>query len=86
MALSLLLLLVLLTVPGGTEGSYCMATDCRTTGLSLYQRVCCVNSNLGRSHTINGNGITQYILCPKVTPKSCPPPGKFICGLGIIIY
>ena len=71
-----LLLLVLLIAPGGTGGSYCMATDCSTTdsGLSLYQRVCCVNSNLGRSHTVKGNGITRYILCPKVAPKSCPPP------------
>ena len=72
------LLLFLLIAPGGTEGSYCMATDCSTTGsgLSLYLRVCCVNSNLGRSHTVKGNGITRYILCPKVRPKSCPPEGK----------
>uniref|UniRef100_A0A1X7TAS8 Fibrinogen C-terminal domain-containing protein n=1 Tax=Amphimedon queenslandica TaxID=400682 RepID=A0A1X7TAS8_AMPQE len=27
--------------------------------------------NLGRSFTIKGNGISRYILCPRVLPKSC---------------
>ena len=76
-----LLLLVLLIATGGTGGSYCMATDCSTTGsgLSLYLTVCCVTNNLGRSHTVKGNGITRYILCPKVAPKSSPPPkGSYV--------
>ena len=31
----MLLLLLLLIAPGGTGGSYCMATDCSTTGSGL---------------------------------------------------
>ena len=71
-------LLLLLTVPSGNEGSYCMSTDCTNTGsyqhggLSLYLRVCCNSSNLGQSVTIRETGIDRYILCPKVRPKSCP--------------
>ena len=66
----MVLLLVLLVVDG--IASVCMSTNGTTQGLSVYQRVCCVINNLGRSHTIKGNGITQYILCPTVQPKSCP--------------
>ena len=65
----MVLLLVLLLVDG--IASACMSTNGTTQGLSVYQRVCCVINNLGRSHTIKGNGITQYILCPTVQPKSC---------------
>ena len=68
----LLLLCLIVTIDEG-EGSYCMA-DC--TGYkhepSLYIRVCCNSSNLGQTVTIRGIGITRYILCPKVYPKSCP--------------
>ena len=80
------LLLLLLIAPGSIEGSHCMATDCSNigTGLSLYLRVCCVNSNLGQGVTIKGNGIKQYFLCPKVPHKSCPS-GRIICGLIIIL-
>ena len=62
-------LIVLLCADG--IASVCMSTNGTTQGLSVYQRVCCVINNLGRSHTIKGNGITQYILCPTVQPKSC---------------
>ena len=65
----IVLLLVFLLVDG--IASVCMSTNGTTQGLSVYQRVCCVINNLGRSHTIKGNGITQYILCPTVPPKSC---------------
>ena len=55
------------------EGSYCMA-DC--TGYkhepSLYIRTCCNNNNLGQAFSIKKNGITQYIFCPIIYPKSCP--------------
>ena len=66
----MVLLLVLLLVDG--IASVCMSTNGTTQGLSVYQRVCCVINNLGRSHTIKENGITQYIFCPTVQPKSCP--------------
>ena len=71
-------LLVLLTAPNNAEGlgSYCMSTDCTTAhqhkGLSLYLSVCCAISNLGHTVSIRDNGISKYILCPKVRPKSCP--------------
>lgn len=55
-----------------SEGS----TACGTAGLSLYLTVCCAKNNLGQSVTINDNDITSYILCPTVTPRSCPPPGN----------
>ena len=68
----LLLLCLIVTIDEG-EGYYCMA-DC--TGYkhepSLYLRVCCTINNLGQTVTIRGIGITKYILCPKVQPKSCP--------------
>ena len=65
----MVLLLVFLLVDG--IASVCMSTNGTTQGLSVYLRVCCVINNLGRSHTIKGNGFTQYILCPTVQPKSC---------------
>ena len=77
MALLLALLCIpLVTVKG--EGSYCMATDCSTTGagLSLYLRVCCVNSNLGQTVHMRENNSNKHILCPPVRPRSCPPPGN----------
>lgn len=52
------------------------STACGAAGLSLYLTVCCAKSNLGQSATINDNDITSYILCPTVTPRSCPPPGN----------
>ena len=52
------------------------STACGAAGLSLYLTVCCAKSNLGQSVTINDNDITSYILCPTVTPRSCPPPGN----------
>ena len=72
----------LVTVKG--EGSYCMTTDCSTTGtgLSLYLRVCCVNNNLGQTVHMRENNSNKHILCPPVRPRSCPPPapGKWICN------
>ena len=75
--LLLLLCMSLVTVKG--EGSYCMTTDCSTTGagLSLYLRVCFVNSNLGQTVHTRENNSNKHILCPPVRPHSCPsPPGK----------
>ena len=43
----LVLFLVLLLVNG--IASVCMSTNGTTQGLSVYQRVCCVINNLGRS-------------------------------------
>ena len=60
-----------------------MTTDCNTTGagLSLYLRVCCVNSNLGKNIHMRENNCNKHILCPPVRPHSCPPPpGKWICN------
>ena len=50
MALLLVLLCMSLVIVKG-EGSHCMATTtCGAQhGLSLYLRVCCVNSNLGKT-------------------------------------
>uniref|UniRef100_A0A1X7UM32 Fibrinogen C-terminal domain-containing protein n=1 Tax=Amphimedon queenslandica TaxID=400682 RepID=A0A1X7UM32_AMPQE len=51
-----------------------MTTGCRSGGLSLYLRVCCVVSNLGQSVSMRGSGTYKHlhIICPKVRPKSCP--------------
>ena len=72
MALLLVLLCVSLLINKG-EGSHCMAT---TSGaqheLSLYLRVCCVNSNLGQGVKIRQDNVNMYILCPSVRPLSCP--------------
>ena len=67
----LLLLCLIVTIDEG-EGSYCMASTGYKHGPSLYIRVCCNSSNLGQAFSIKETGITQYILCPKVYPKSCP--------------
>ena len=49
MALLLVLLCMSLVIVKG-EGSHCMATTSGAQhGLSLYLRVCCVNSNLGQT-------------------------------------
>ena len=52
------------------QASYCHTSAC-TTGVSLYLSVCCAINNLGQTFTIKGNGITRYILCPKLQSKSC---------------
>ena len=77
MALLLVLLCVSLATVKG-ESSYCMATN--TTGLSLYLRVCCVNSNLGQTVKMRESNHKKIILCPSVRPHSCPPPGKCNCN------
>ena len=63
------------------EGSHCMAT---TSGalLSLYLRVCCVNSNLGQTVHMRENYREKIIICPPVKPHSCPPPppGNLNCS------
>ena len=46
-------------------------------GLSLYLRVCCVNSNLGQTVHMRENNSNKHILCPSVRPLSCP--GKLYC-------
>ena len=49
-----------------------------TTGYqspSLYLRLCCVNSNLGHTFTMEEDRIRQYIFCPLVLPNSCPSQG-----------
>ena len=67
------------------EGSHCMATTSGAQhGLSLYLRVCCVNSNLGQTVHMRENNINKYILCPSVRPRSCPT-GKLYCVCIIII-
>ena len=61
------------------EGSHCMAT---TSGalLSLYLRVCCVNSNLGQTVHMRENNREKTIICPPVKPHSCPPSGNLNCS------
>ena len=81
------LLLVLLCMPLVTvkgEGSHCMATTSGAQhGLSLYLRVCCVNSNLGQGAKMRENNINKYITCPSVRPLSCP--GKLHCVLYVLL-
>ena len=61
----------LVTVKG--EGSHCMATTSGAQhGLSLYLRVCCVNSNLGQTVKMRENNRKKIIICPSVRPLSCP--------------
>ena len=55
------------------EGSHCMATTSGAQhGLSLYLRVCCVNSNLGQTVHMRENNREKIIICPPVNPHSCP--------------
>ena len=80
MALLVVLLCMSLVIAKG-EGSHCMATTCGAQhGLSLYLRVCCVNSNLGQTVYMRENNSNKYILCPSVRPRSCPT-GKLNCAL-----
>ena len=60
------------------EGSHCMAT---TSGalISLYQRVCCVNSNLGQTFHMRVNNREKIIICNPVKPYSCTPSGNLNC-------
>ena len=84
MALLLVLLCMSLVIVKG-EGSHCMATTSGAQhGLSLYLRVCCVNSNLGQTVHMRENNSNKYILCPSVKPRSCPP-GKLYCALYVLL-
>lgn len=38
---------------------------------SLYLRVCCINTNLGKTVHIRENNHMKIILCPSVKPHSC---------------
>ena len=59
------------------EGSHCMATTSGAQhGLSLYLRVCCVNSNLGQTVHMRENNREKIIICTPVIPHSCPTPGN----------
>ena len=81
--MALLLVLLCMSLVKG-EGSHCMATTCGAQhGLSLYLRVCCVNSNLGQTVKMRENNSNKHILCPSVRPRSCP--GKLYCVCIIII-
>ena len=71
MTIFMLLLCLIVTIDKG-EGSYCMASTGYKHKPSLYISVCCNSSNLGQAFSIKENGITQYIFCPNVYPKSCP--------------
>ena len=82
---SLLVLLCMSLVIVKGEGSHCMATTSGAQhGLSLYLRVCCVNSNLGQGVHMRENNSNKYILCPSVRPRSCPP-GKLYCVLYVLL-
>ena len=85
MALLLVLLCMSLVIVKG-EGSHCMATtNCGAQhGLSLYLRVCCVNSNLGQTVHMRENNSNKHILCPSVRPRSCLP-GKLYSVKCIIV-
>ena len=88
MALLLVLLCMsLVTVKG--EGSHCLTTTSEAQhGLSLYLKVCCVNSNLGQGVKMKENNINKYILCPSVRPLSCPTGNLHLncmCTVCIII-
>ena len=81
MALLLVLLCMSLVI---VEGSHCMATTCGAQhGLSLYLRVCCVNSNLGQTVHMRENNSNKHILCPSVRPLSCP--GKLYCVMYVLL-
>ena len=81
MALLLVLLCMSLVIVKG-EGSHCMVTTTSGAqhGLSLYLRVCCVNSNLGQTVKMRENNHKKIIICPPVRPYSCPLPGNLNCG------
>ena len=69
------------------EGSYC-TTGARTQlEMSVYLRVCCVNSNLGQTVQMREYNHVRIIVCPSVKPYSCPP-GKwnFVGANNIINY
>ena len=74
MALVLVLLCMSLVIFQG-DCSYHMTTaTCGAQhGLSLYLRVCCVNSNLGQTVKMRENNHKKIIICPPVRPHSCPP-------------
>ena len=79
MALLLVLLCMPLVIVKG-EGSHCMATTSGAQhGLSLYLRVCCVNSNLGQTVKMRENNHKKIIVCPSVKPHSCTPSGNLNC-------
>ena len=79
MALLLVLLCMSLVIVKG-EGSHCMATTSGAQhGLSLYLRVCCVNSNLEKTVHMRENNREKIIICPPVKPHSCPP-GNLNCS------
>ena len=79
MALLLVLLCMSLVIVKG-EGSHCMATTSGAQhGLSLYLRVCCVNSNLGQTVKMRENNHKKIIICPPVKPHSCPT-GNLNCS------
>ena len=73
MALLLVLLCMPLVIVKG-EGSHCMANTIGVQhGLSLYLRVCCVNSNLGQTVRMRENNHKKIIIiCPHVRAHSCP--------------
>ena len=63
------------------EGPHCMATTSGAQhGLSLYLRVCCVNSNLGKTVHMRENNCEKIIICPPVRLHSCTPPGNLNCS------
>ena len=69
------------------EGSQCMVTTTSGAqhGLSLYLRVCCVNSYLGQTVHMRENNREKIIICPPVRPHSCPLPGSLNCITVIMI-
>ena len=64
------------------EGSHCMATTSGAQhGLSLYLRVCCVNSSLGQTVHMRENNREKIIICPPVRLQSCQAlPGNLNCS------
>ena len=68
------------------KGSHSMATTCGAQhGLSLYLRVCCVNSNLGQTVKMRESNHEKIIICPSKRPLSCPPGKLYHLSLCIII-
>ena len=82
MALVLVLLCMSLVIVKG-EGSHCMVTTNGVQhGLSLYLRVCCVNSNLNWDRDLKQEN--KYILCPSVRLLSCPPEACGLAGTQVV--
>ena len=70
--LVVLVVVVVSVIVEGEGSSYCMTSTGYQQEPSLYLRVCCVNSNLGKTVRIRENNREKIMICPSVRINSCP--------------